>query len=150
DRPGRDPRSQPRRGGSLRRSQREYSCLPPVDSWGLAAHTIPGGPSRRAGDRLGEPVDEVERRLGGLAPAVVDREGVALAPRKLAQPQPDKGRHSGHTRPASQARAHTKSQARLQRPDEAEERPRWDLHTIRALVADEGNDMRHLDGVAWG
>src|SRR5262245_35687434 len=28
-------------------------------------------------DRLGEPLDEVERRLGDLAPAVVDREGVA-------------------------------------------------------------------------
>ena len=29
--------------------------------------------------RLGEPLDEVERRLGDLAPAVVDREGVASA-----------------------------------------------------------------------
>src|SRR2546427_10693272 len=30
-----------------------------------------------ASDRLGEPLDEVERRLGDLAPAAVDREGVA-------------------------------------------------------------------------
>jgi hypothetical protein len=28
-------------------------------------------------DRLGEPLNEVERRLGDLAPAVVDRKGVA-------------------------------------------------------------------------
>src|SRR5262245_25388778 len=28
-------------------------------------------------DRSGEPLDEVERRLGNLAPAMVDREGVA-------------------------------------------------------------------------
>jgi hypothetical protein len=37
------------------------------------ARLVKDAPPR--GDRVGEPLDEVERRLGDLAPAVVDRDG---------------------------------------------------------------------------
>src|ERR1700729_218957 len=58
------------------------SLSPRVIAWSSLA-CLPDDPRKMRGlfmrdpSGLGEPLDEVERRLGDLVPAVVDREGVA-------------------------------------------------------------------------